>query len=110
LVEKLEDLVNILFIPIVGLIFLRLLANLTLFLQQYFVLSGLRTDLSALNTGTAWGYTVLLCVVSFCAKFVPCYTAAAFTGFNWRESGAIGALMACKGYVEQLGSSSIPLF
>jgi Kef-type K+ transport system membrane component KefB len=61
--------------------------------------------MSALNTGTAWAYTVLLCVVSFCAKFFPCFAAAFSTGFNWREAGAIGALMSCKGYVAQHGTT-----
>lgn len=67
------------------------------YLFQYFTLSGLKTNLGLLNNGITWGYTILLCVVSFCAKFLPCSIAAKFSGFNWRESGAIGALMSCKG-------------
>ncbi|PFH50140.1 hypothetical protein AMATHDRAFT_61597 [Amanita thiersii Skay4041] len=82
LVEKLEDLVSILFLPI------------------YFTLSGLRTNLGLLNTGKSWGYTILICAVAFTSKFVACGVTAIFTGFNWRESGAIGALMSCKGLVE----------
>jgi len=66
---------------------------------QYFTLSGLRTNLGLLNNGITWGYTILLCVVSFLAKFLPCAIVAKFCGFNIRESGAIGALMSCKGYV-----------
>ena len=56
-----------------------------------------------LNNGITWGYTILLCVVSFLAKFLPCAIAAKLSGFNFRESGAIGALMSCKGYVSYLG-------
>ncbi|KIM35156.1 hypothetical protein M413DRAFT_449865 [Hebeloma cylindrosporum] len=82
IVEKIEDLVSILFLPI------------------YFTLSGLRTNLGLLNTGTDWGFVVLICVVAFASKFVSCGAAAYFNGFNWRESGAIGALMSCKGLVE----------
>ncbi|KXN89515.1 K(+)/H(+) antiporter 1, partial [Leucoagaricus sp. SymC.cos] len=82
LVEKLEDLVFILFMPI------------------YFTLSGLRTNLGLLNNGITWGYTILLCTVSFSGKFLACALAAFSTGFNWRESGAIGSLMSCKGLVE----------
>jgi Kef-type K+ transport system membrane component KefB len=82
IVEKLEDLVSIVFIPI------------------YFTLSGLNTDLSLLNTGTAWGYVFLICAVSFTSKFVACGAAAHLNGFNWREAGAIGSLMSCKGLVE----------
>ncbi|KAF8874359.1 Sodium/hydrogen exchanger family-domain-containing protein [Infundibulicybe gibba] len=82
LVEKFEDLVSILFLPI------------------YFVLSGLRTNLGALNNGITWGYTILICLVAFTSKFFACYAAARATGFNWREAGAIGSLMSCKGLVE----------
>ncbi|KAJ3517595.1 hypothetical protein NLJ89_g410 [Agrocybe chaxingu] len=81
-VEKLEDLINILFLPI------------------YFTLSGLRTNLGLLNTGTDWGYIVLICTVAFSSKFFACGAAAFFGGFNWREAGAIGSLMSCKGLVE----------
>ncbi|KAF8180175.1 Sodium/hydrogen exchanger family-domain-containing protein [Pholiota molesta] len=81
-VEKLEDLVTIIFLPI------------------YFTLSGLRTNLGLLDTGIAWGYIVLICLVAFTSKFVSCGLAAHFNGYNWRESGAIGSLMSCKGLVE----------
>ncbi|CAA7264256.1 unnamed protein product [Cyclocybe aegerita] len=80
-VEKLEDLISILFLPI------------------YFMLSGLKTNLGLLNTGTDWGYIVLICAVAFSSKFFACGAAAFFSGFNWREAGAIGSLMSCKGYL-----------
>ncbi|KAF8076796.1 Sodium/hydrogen exchanger family-domain-containing protein [Lyophyllum atratum] len=82
LVEKLEDLVSIVFLPI------------------YFTLSGLKTNLGFLDDGITWGYTIIICLVAFFSKFVACYAAATATGFNWRESGAIGSLMSCKGLVE----------
>ncbi|KAF9554536.1 hypothetical protein CPC08DRAFT_753614 [Agrocybe pediades] len=82
IVEKIEDLVSILFLPI------------------YFTLSGLNTNLGLLNRGIDWGYIVLICLVAFTSKFVACGAAAYFNGFNWRESGAIGSLMSCKGLVE----------
>ncbi|KAK0461621.1 Sodium/hydrogen exchanger family-domain-containing protein [Desarmillaria tabescens] len=69
LVEKIEDLVIILFLPL------------------YFALSGLRTNLGLLDNGITWGYTILIC---------PAFA----NGFNWREAGAIGSLMSCKGLVE----------
>ena len=75
-------------------------------LFQYFILSGLKTNLGLLDNGITWGYTILLCVVSFLAKFLPCAIAAKFSGFNFRESGAVGALMSCKGYVSYLGVRS----
>lgn len=81
-VEKLEDFIGLLLIP------------------QYFALSGLRTNLGLLDNGKTWGYTILICVVAFFAKFIPCSVSAKVFGFNHRESGAVGALMACKGLVE----------
>ncbi|KAH9948780.1 Sodium/hydrogen exchanger family-domain-containing protein [Amylocystis lapponica] len=82
LVEKFEDLVSVLFLPL------------------YFTLSGLNTNLGLLNNGITWGYTILICVVSFFSKFLGCAVVAKLTGFNYREAGAIGSLMSCKGLVE----------
>ncbi|KAI5120691.1 hypothetical protein M0805_006979 [Coniferiporia weirii] len=82
LVEKLEDLITLIFLPL------------------YFVLSGLSTDLGLLDTGKTWGYVVLICVVAFFGKFIGCFVTAKLLGFNLRESGAIGTLMSCKGLVE----------
>lgn len=77
--EKMEDLIVILFIPI------------------YFALSGLKTDLGLLNNGSIWGWVVCVCVVAFFSKFISCAGIAKLTGFDYRESAAIGSLMACKG-------------
>ncbi|KAI0005096.1 cation/H+ exchanger [Russula compacta] len=81
-VEKVEDVISLLLLP------------------QYFALSGLKTNLGLLNNGLTWGYTVLICVVAFLAKFIPCSVTAKAFGFTIRESGAVGVLMACKGLVE----------
>ncbi|KAL1660484.1 Sodium/hydrogen exchanger family-domain-containing protein [Schizophyllum commune] len=82
LVEKLEDFVSLLLLPL------------------YFTLSGLKTNLGLLDNGITWGYVVLLCVVAFASKFFACAGAAFAMGFNWREAGAMGSLMSCKGLVE----------
>ncbi|KAF7775833.1 hypothetical protein Agabi119p4_4226 [Agaricus bisporus var. burnettii] len=82
LVERLEDLVAIILLPI------------------YFTLSGLNTNLGSLDDGIAWGYTILLVVVAFSSKFFACALVAYFFKFNWREACAIGSLMSCKGLVE----------
>ncbi|KAJ7859959.1 Sodium/hydrogen exchanger family-domain-containing protein [Mycena olivaceomarginata] len=71
-----------------------------LLLPIYFTLSGLKTNLGLLNTGVSWAYIILICLVAFTSKFVSCGLMAYATGFNWRESGAIGSLMSCKGLVE----------
>ncbi|KAG8854394.1 K(+)/H(+) antiporter [Serendipita sp. 411] len=82
LTEKLEDLVSLLFLPL------------------YFTLSGLKTDLGLLNNGTTWGYTILITIVAFIGKFIGASVPSKWLGFNWREAGAIGILMSCKGLVE----------
>ncbi|TFY76888.1 hypothetical protein EWM64_g7128, partial [Hericium alpestre] len=81
-VEKLEDFIGLLLLP------------------QYFALSGLRTNLGLLDNGITWGYTILICVVAFFSKFISCAIAAKAWGYNVRESGAVGALMSCKGLIE----------
>lgn len=97
LVEKIEDLVTILFIPIVSEACSHLYSGALIDCEQYFTLSGLRTNLGLLNDGITWGYTIIICMVAFFSKFVPCAGAAYFFGFPWREAGAIGSLMSCKG-------------
>ncbi|PWN44441.1 hypothetical protein IE81DRAFT_345670 [Ceraceosorus guamensis] len=82
LTEKIEDLV------------------LTTMLPLYFTLSGLRTQLGTLDGGLVWGYTIAIILVAFSSKFLGCATAAKLCGFTWRETGAIGSLMSCKGLVE----------
>ncbi|KAG6899749.1 hypothetical protein C0993_007236 [Termitomyces sp. T159_Od127] len=83
LTEKLEDMVAIIFLPL------------------YFTLSGLSTNLGLLNDGITWGYTIAIIFTAFVGKFGGCALAAKYAaGFNWRESGAIGSLMSCKGLVE----------
>ncbi|KAK7470106.1 K(+)/H(+) antiporter [Stygiomarasmius scandens] len=82
MVEKLEDLVTIVLLPL------------------YFASSGLRTNLGLLDNGITWGYTIIIILVAFTSKFLACASTAKLAGFNLRESGAIGSLMSCKGLVE----------
>ncbi|KAH6906820.1 potassium:hydrogen antiporter [Coprinopsis sp. MPI-PUGE-AT-0042] len=65
LVEKIEDLIRS-----------------SSFLLYYFTLSGLKTNLGLLDDGITWGYTILICVVAFVAKFAPCAGAAMVFGFQ----------------------------
>ncbi|KAK4056201.1 K(+)/H(+) antiporter [Microbotryomycetes sp. JL221] len=81
-IERLEDIVVSLFIPL------------------YFSTSGLRTDLTLLNTGEIWGFTFMIIAVAFSGKFVGCLFAAKLCNFTWRESGAVGSLMSAKGLIE----------
>ncbi|GAA6009345.1 hypothetical protein JCM11491_004281 [Sporobolomyces phaffii] len=82
LTEKIEDLVSVLFLPI------------------YFALSGFKTDLTLLNTGKMWSWTICIIVVAFASKFFSSGGVAKAFGMTWRESAAVGSLMACKGLVE----------
>lgn len=82
LVAKIEDLVTVFFLPL------------------YFTLSGLSTDLAQLNDGTLWGWTICVLICAQVSKFAPCFAMAFWGGMDWRESGAVGSLMACKGLVE----------
>ena len=97
MVEKIEDIVSVLLLPLVRLPSSLLQAVLLIISLQYFALTGLRTNLGLLNNGITWGYTILIIVVAFFSKFIGCSIAAKLTGFNYRESGAIGVLMSCKG-------------
>ncbi|KAE8223640.1 hypothetical protein CF319_g3353 [Tilletia indica] len=83
LIEKIEDLVAVLLLPL------------------YFALSGLKTNLGALDDGLIWGYTIGIITVAFVSKFVGCAAAARYAcKFTVRESAAVGTLMSCKGLVE----------
>ncbi|KAL7797379.1 Sodium/hydrogen exchanger family domain-containing protein [Trichoderma ceciliae] len=81
-IEKLEDLVGSIFLPL------------------YFTLSGLSTNLGLLNSGTAWGYVFATTFVALITKIIGASLAARLNGLVWRESFAIGVLMSCKGLVE----------
>jgi Kef-type K+ transport system membrane component KefB len=69
----------------------------------------LNTNLGLLNTGICWAYIVIICLVAFSSKFIACGGTALFNGYNWRESGAIGSLMSCKGYFIYLFFFPLPL-
>ncbi|GAA5906764.1 uncharacterized protein JCM6883_005681 [Sporobolomyces salmoneus] len=71
-----------------------------IFIPLYFAYSGLRTNLTLLNSGIIWGWCVCVIAVAFCGKFFGCFFAARFTGFNTRESISVGCLMSAKGLIE----------
>lgn len=80
--EKIEDLVNVLFLPI------------------YFALSGIKTQIGLLNDGEAWGWVILVIVVAMVGKITGATLAARLNKLAWRESLTIGVFMSCKGLVE----------
>jgi len=81
-VEKIEDIVVVVFLP------------------MYFTLSGLRTNLAALDSWRAFGVLGLVLVVAVGGKVVGCYAAARWTGLGGRESLAVGVLMNTRGLIE----------
>ncbi|KAL2756486.1 hypothetical protein ACRALDRAFT_2028010 [Sodiomyces alcalophilus JCM 7366] len=81
-IEKLEDLIGALFLPL------------------YFTLSGLRTDIGLLDSAITWGYVFAVTLTAFFTKIIGASVAARLSGLVWRESFTIGALMSCKGLVE----------
>ncbi|KAF8553035.1 hypothetical protein OG21DRAFT_1498008 [Imleria badia] len=81
-VEKLEDMVQIIFLPL------------------YFTISGLNTNLGLINTSTAWGFVFAIATLDFTGKFTGCTLSSRALGFSWREAIAVGSLMSCKGLVE----------
>ncbi|KAK0641235.1 Sodium/hydrogen exchanger family-domain-containing protein [Cercophora newfieldiana] len=80
--EKIEDLISVLFLPL------------------YFALSGLNTNLGALNDGLTWGYVIAVILCAFSGKIIGGTLAARMNQLRWRESFTIGSLMSCKGLVE----------
>ncbi|KAN0038331.1 hypothetical protein ACTA71_000505 [Dictyostelium dimigraforme] len=80
--EKIEDLVLVFLLPL------------------YFVISGLRTDLTTLNTGESW-LGVLVIISCACAgKILGAGFMARILGSNTRDSFYIGVLMNTRGLVE----------
>lgn len=82
LTSRIEDLVNIILIPI------------------YFGMAGLDVDLGLLTKGIDWGWAIGLIAVAMFGKIFGGLVAAKLNGLYWRESLAVGVLMSCKGIVE----------
>jgi hypothetical protein len=82
LIEKIEDLVGIIFLPL------------------YFAYSGLSTDIGKLDNGLAWGAVILVIGCACIAKISASALASKIVGLPWRESLAVGILMNTKGLVE----------
>ena len=69
-------------------------------LPLFFVVTGLRTEVNALNRPVLWALTLLLITVAIVGKFVGAMLAARYGGFSIRDSAAIGALMNTRGLTE----------
>ena len=87
-------------------------------LPLFFVVTGLRTEIGAIDRPELWLITLGLIGVAVVGKWVGAMAAARYGGFPWRESAAIGALMNTRGLTElivlniglELGLISTTLF
>jgi len=83
LTEKMEDLVAVVFLPL------------------YFAYSGIRTDITQINTILAWVAVLVVVVTASVGKIGASMIAARLAGTeSWRECLTLGIFMNCKGLVE----------
>jgi Kef-type K+ transport system membrane component KefB len=82
LTEKIEDFTVIVLLPI------------------FFAVTGLRTNLFALNSVSLVGWLLLILLVATAGKFLGTGLAAKFTGSSTRDSIVIGSLMNTRGLTE----------
>jgi Kef-type K+ transport system membrane component KefB len=79
--EKLEDVVVVILLPV------------------YLAFSGLRTDLTLISSGSAWGISILFVPAAFIAKGCSVMLVAKAFKLSWYDAIAYGVLLACKGLV-----------
>ncbi|GKV23217.1 hypothetical protein SLEP1_g32972 [Rubroshorea leprosula] len=82
LVEKVEDLVSGLFLPL------------------YFVSSGLKTNIATIQGAQSWGLLVLVIITACFGKIVGTVTVSLLCKVPFQEALALGFLMNTKGLVE----------
>jgi len=69
-------------------------------LPLFFALTGLRTQIGALQGAADWLLCGLIVAVAVAGKLGGTVLAARLTGSSWREAGTLGALMNTRGLVE----------
>jgi Kef-type K+ transport system membrane component KefB len=67
------------------------------FVPVFFTYSGLRTDITGLHGGTLWLILAAVVAAAVTGKLVGCGLAARLSGFSWKESGIVGAMMNARG-------------
>jgi len=71
-----------------------------LLLPAFFVVIGLKTDMTHIGGASAWITAALVLVLAFGGKFGASAVAARSAGFTWRDALTIGALLNTRGLVE----------
>ncbi|MGH9278240.1 MAG: cation:proton antiporter, partial [Acidimicrobiales bacterium] len=70
-------------------------------LPLFFTFSGLRTDIFSIGSDPKlWLMTLLILVVAIAGKWGGSKLAARYVGLDWREAGALGVLVNCRGLTE----------
>ncbi|WP_276134885.1 cation:proton antiporter [Polluticoccus soli] len=82
IIDKVEDVASIMFLPI------------------FFVLTGLRTQINLLNDPALWSICLVIIALAIIGKFGGSYIAARIAGESKHDSLAIGALMNTRGLME----------
>lgn len=70
------------------------------FLPVFFTFTGLRMDIGSLGGKATLLAAVIVILVAAVGKFGGCSVAARLSGFGWRESFSIGAMMNTRGLVD----------
>jgi len=71
-----------------------------LLLPLFFAFTGLRTQISLLNSAQDWVICLVIIAVATVGKLGGSAVAARLTGMKWRESLQLGALMNTRGLME----------
>ena len=67
------------------------------FVPVFFTYTGLRTDVTAVPGGAMWLICGLVVFAAVAGKLLGCGLAARVSGFTWKESGIVGAMMNARG-------------
>ena len=70
------------------------------FLPAFFAWAGLRTQINLVHGADQWLLAGLIILAATLGKFGGVAAAARISGFNWRESAILGALMNTRGLME----------
>ncbi|MDX2284281.1 MAG: cation:proton antiporter [Bacteroidia bacterium] len=82
LIEKLEDLATLVFLPL------------------FFVFTGLRTEMGALNEAHLWQVVLTIIGYATLGKFGSAFLASKLMGYSWKNALITGSLMNTRGLME----------
>ena len=69
-------------------------------LPVFFAYTGLRTQITLLNTPHLWWICGIIVLTATATKFAASTLAARLAGLRWRQAGVVGSLMNARGLVE----------